>query len=45
MSLNAAAGLVITGKAANLEEGLHLAGQAIDSGAALAVLDRWKNFV
>ncbi|HQZ26724.1 MAG: anthranilate phosphoribosyltransferase [Verrucomicrobiales bacterium] len=45
VSLNAAAGLVITGKAANLEEGLHLAGQAIDSGAALAVLDRWKNFV
>jgi anthranilate phosphoribosyltransferase len=45
VSLNAAAGLVITGKAANLEEGLLLAGQAIDSGAALAVLDRWRNFV
>jgi anthranilate phosphoribosyltransferase len=43
--LNAAAGLVITGIADDLSEGLHLANEAIASGAALAVLERWRNFV
>ena len=44
VALNAAAGLVITGIAADLIEGLGLANEAIDSGAAIAVLDRWRNF-
>jgi anthranilate phosphoribosyltransferase len=43
--LNAAAGLVITGIADDLSEGLRLANKAIASGAALAVLERWRNFV
>jgi anthranilate phosphoribosyltransferase len=43
--LNAAAGLVITGIADDLSEGLHLANEAIASGAARAVLERWRNFV
>jgi anthranilate phosphoribosyltransferase len=37
---NAAAALVAGGHAANLREGVHLAGQAIDSGAARGKLDR-----
>ena len=45
VTLNAAAGLVITGIAGDLIEGLGLANEAIDSGAAIAVLDRWRNFV
>ena len=45
VTLNAAAGLVITGKAASLNDGLRLANQAIDTGAALAVLERWQKFV
>ena len=42
--LNAAAGLVITGLAADLTAGLALAGEALDSGAARDVLERWKQF-
>ena len=38
--LNAAAGLVVAGRAADLSEGLERAGRAIDSGDAGAVLDR-----
>lgn len=45
VTLNAAAGLVITGKAGDLAEGLRLANEAVDTGAALAVLERWRNFV
>ncbi len=36
--MNAAATLVVAGKAANLEEGLELARKSIDSGAALGVM-------
>ncbi len=43
--LNAAAGLVVAGIAADLPEGIARAGEALDSGAALAVLERWRNFV
>lgn len=42
--LNSAAGLVVTGKAANLVEGMALAGEQIDSGAALRVLEKWRAF-
>jgi pyruvate dehydrogenase E1 component beta subunit len=45
VTLNAAAGLVITGIAQDLPDGLRLANEAIDSRAALAVLERWRNFV
>jgi anthranilate phosphoribosyltransferase len=37
---NAAAALVVAGKAKNLEDGLHAAAHAVDSGAAEARLDR-----
>ncbi len=37
--INAAAGLVVAGKASDLREGVTLSQQAIDSGAALARLD------
>lgn len=43
-ALNAAAGLVVAGKAADLAEGLRLANEAIDSGAASEVLRRWREF-
>lgn len=39
--LNAGAGLVVYGKAETLQEGLALARQAVDGGAALGVLERW----
>ena len=45
VTLNAAGGLVITGIADDLSDGLHLANEAIASGAARAVLERWRNFV
>ena len=45
VTLNAAAGLVITVIADDLSDGLHLANEAIASGAARAVLERWRNFV
>ncbi len=39
--LNAGAGLVVGGGAANLAEGLTIAAETIDSGAAAATLDRF----
>ncbi len=42
--LNAAAALAAAGRAADLLEGLHLAAQSIDSGAALDVLARLAAF-
>src|SRR5690606_41296490 len=39
--LNAAAALVVGGQAANLTEGATIATDAIDSGKATALLDRW----
>jgi anthranilate phosphoribosyltransferase len=38
--MNAGAGLVVAGKATTLADGIIMAAQAIDSGRALAVLDR-----
>jgi anthranilate phosphoribosyltransferase len=38
--LNAAAALVVCGRAADLEEGLELAARALDDGRAVGVLDR-----
>ncbi|HEY4251625.1 MAG TPA: anthranilate phosphoribosyltransferase [Roseomonas sp.] len=40
--LNAGAGLVVAGRAADLREGAALAARAIDSGAALGVLERLR---
>ncbi len=42
--LNAAAGLMVGGKARDLAGGIALANQAIDSGKALATLDRLVDF-
>ena len=42
--INAAAALVVTGKAEQLNEGIKLAAQAIDSGAATAKLDNLIRF-
>lgn len=42
--LNAAAALVAAGKAADLQMGLKLANESIDSGAALAMLDKFVAF-
>jgi anthranilate phosphoribosyltransferase len=39
--LNAGAAIYVAGRAASLEEGSRLAEEAIDSGAAREVLDRW----
>jgi anthranilate phosphoribosyltransferase len=39
--LNAAAALEVAGRAADLEEGVALAAETIDSGAAAAALERW----
>jgi len=39
--LNAAAALEVAGRAASLADGLAIAADAIDSGAAAATLDRW----
>lgn len=44
VTLNAAAGLVITGKAADLNQGLEMANRALDDGGAQAVLSRWRAF-
>jgi len=44
VALNAAAGLVVTGLAADLADGLARAADAIDSGAALSILTRWQQF-
>lgn len=43
--LNAAAALIITDKAVDLHEGLRLAAEAIDSGAAEAKLHAMKDFI
>ncbi|KXB04117.1 anthranilate phosphoribosyltransferase, partial [candidate division MSBL1 archaeon SCGC-AAA261O19] len=40
IQLNAAAAILVSGKAENLEEGLELAGEAIDSGQALEKLNK-----
>jgi len=40
--LNAAAALVVAGKAEDIKEGLKIAAESIDSGAALAKLDRMR---
>jgi anthranilate phosphoribosyltransferase len=42
--LNAAAALLVAGKAGDLEEGISLAGESIDSGAAMRVLDSLVEF-
>lgn len=42
--LNSAAGLAVCGLAADLPEGLELAREALASGAARAVLERWRRF-
>jgi anthranilate phosphoribosyltransferase len=42
--LNAAAALAVAGTAADLEAGVQLAAQAIDSGAALDKLRRLQRF-
>ena len=42
--LNAAAALVVSGLAATLKRGLERAGEAVDSGAAVRVLDRLRAF-
>ncbi len=42
--LNAAAGLVVTCKAPDLSEGLALAAEQVDSGAAMTVLEKWRDF-
>jgi anthranilate phosphoribosyltransferase len=42
--LNAAAGLVVAGRAATLEEGLDRTGELIDNGAALAKLEAFSTF-
>ena len=39
--LNAAAALVVAGRAGDLREGVEIASESIDSGAAAGVLDRW----
>lgn len=44
VTLNSAAGLVLTGKVDDLARGLEMAREQIDSGAALEVLKRWKDF-
>ena len=42
--MNAAAGLVVTGMAADLSEGFAKASAAIDNGGATAVLEKWAAF-
>lgn len=42
---NAAALLALTGRAAGLPEGVALAAAALDDGRALAVLDRYRDFI
>lgn len=44
VALNAAAGLTICGKTANLTDGLALANETIDSGAAARILETWRAF-
>lgn len=44
VTLNSAAGLVVSGKAASIEEGIQKAEECIDSGAAKAILETWQAF-
>ncbi len=44
VTLNSAAGMVITGKSTDLREGLALANRMIDEGTALSVLKKWQAF-
>jgi len=44
VTLNSAAGFVLTGKADDLSAGLDLAREQIDSGAGMNVLERWRDF-
>ena len=44
VALNAAAGLIVTDLAADMEEGMEMAASAIDSGKAMAVLSAWREF-
>ena len=39
--LNAAAALVVAGRADDLRQGVDMGSESIDSGAAAGVLDRW----
>jgi anthranilate phosphoribosyltransferase len=39
--LNAGAGFVVAGRAVSLSEGVKMAANTVDSGAALTTLDRW----
>ena len=39
--LNAGAGLYTVGKVKSIKDGMEMAAQAIDSGAAIATLDRY----
>ena len=41
---NAAAALIVAGRAANWAEGVALAAEAIDNGAARELLARWITF-
>ncbi|GAB4128796.1 MAG: anthranilate phosphoribosyltransferase [Rhodothalassiaceae bacterium] len=43
--LNSAAALIVGGRAATLREGAERAAEAIDSGAALRLLEAWRDFV
>ena len=42
--INAAAAVVVCGKATTIKEGLNIAAKSIDSGAALAKLEELKDF-
>jgi len=42
--LNASAGLVASGKACDLKEGIKVAAESIDSGAALKKVEELKKF-
>ena len=44
VSFNAAAALIVAGKTADWGEGIALAGEALDSGKAAALLRRWIEF-
>lgn len=44
VTMNAAAALVVCGKAENLSDGLTIANESINSGAAGTVLQQWKDF-
>ncbi len=40
---NAAAALLVAGRVSSLREGVELAGEAVDTGQALALLERWAD--